>query len=101
MKVLTKQKFPLGDSYIKSVQAIEASEAEVLKHIRSKDIEKVEILMADGTIKTVKVTQRRDVETQIKKMLAENAYQTITITQRDGEIVALKQTSTHKGRKKN
>ena len=67
-----------------------------MRHVRNSQIEKVEVLMNDETVKTIKTTRSRDVQTQLKKLLNENDFQTVTITKRDGEIVQIKQTVTHK-----
>ena len=79
-----------------SMHSRQEMEEEILRHVRNSQIEKVEVLMNDETVKTIKTTRSRDVQTQLKKLLNENDFQTVTITKRDGEIVQIKQTVTHK-----
>lgn len=75
-------------------------EAKLLKHVRAEDITKIEIGMNNGEIKTLKVSQDRDVNSDINELLSESDFQNISITRRDGEQVKIEQTFTEKKKTK-
>ena len=95
-QALVNQEIAFPNVLFNALQARKEMEEEILRHVRNSQIEKVEVLMNDETVKTIKTTRSRDVQTQLKKLLNENDFQTVTITKRDGEIVQIKQTVTHK-----
>ena len=106
MKVFIKKdielstfQYELEAHFMKEKFVQNESEAEVLKKIRDSDITKVEISMHDGTIKTVKVTQKRDAEAMLKELMKEHDFQKISYFTRDGKIVDVEQTFTFKEKK--
>jgi DNA-binding transcriptional MerR regulator len=73
-------------------------EFEVLQLIRSGDFEKIEVVLKNGKIRTLN-TSRSFAEPEkedLTALLRDHDFQTITLTKRDGEVVALRQSVPHK-----
>ncbi len=66
-------------------------ELAVLQMVRSGRYESVEIVLKDGTIKRIKTTEHPDAYTRVADLLGKNEYQTITITEHAGRVVAIRQ----------
>ncbi|MBP9115198.1 MAG: MerR family transcriptional regulator [Acidimicrobiia bacterium] len=95
---LTDSGFQLRAAVRKGTTIQNNLEAQLLKHVRTEDITKIEIAMDSGEIKTLKVSQDRDVNSDVNDLLAQSDFQNILITHRDGETVRIEQTFTQKGK---
>lgn len=73
-----------------------AEEFEVLEAIRSGDYVSVEVVLASGKVKTIRTTMRPDVSARLEDLLREHQYQKVTVTQKDGRVVAVEQETTRK-----
>jgi DNA-binding transcriptional MerR regulator len=73
-------------------------EDEVLELIRSGDFEKVEVMVPNGVIETIKTTSRPDVTSRLESLLENHEYQTMHVHRRNGKVVSLQQEVTIKPR---
>jgi|GEM_PF-1093057 len=97
---LTSFQFEVEAEFRKNQFVKNESEAELLKKIRNSDITKVEIAMADGSIKTIKVSQKRDLNSLLKDLIKEHPFQQVSYFTRDGKIADIEQTFTFKSETK-
>lgn len=88
--------FELRAQIAKATSAHSMGEIEVLQHIRNEDITNIEVTMKDGSIKTVKVKQKRDVKSTFDDLQKENDFQKIEFHVRGGKTVEVTQTFTYK-----
>jgi len=72
------------------------AEAFVLEMIRSPDVNRVEITLGNGEIKTLKTSTNHDVTEQLVSLLEEEEYQRLTVIQKAGHIVSIEQQAVHK-----
>lgn len=72
------------------------AEAFVLEMIRSPDVNRVEITLESGEIKTLKSSTNHDVTEQLLSLLEEEEYQRLTVVQKAGHIVSIEQQAVHK-----
>lgn len=84
---------PNDEAYreILDVMNVRPEELALLFAVRSGEYERIEVTAADGTIKKIFATKRRDPETEISKILKEHDFQTVTVTMKNGRIVSLQQ----------
>lgn len=70
------------------------AEQKLLVAIRTGDARKVEVTLDNGEIKTIRTTTHKRETEQLEKLLAEHDYQKLTVTMRDGRVVAIEQQAT-------
>jgi hypothetical protein len=91
-----------GYEIMHAVQALHKArnreEVYVLDLIRSKEVEKVEVISPDGEVKTIRATTKVDPTTRLSDLLNE-PYQRLTVTKRGGQIVNIEQEVTTKPKK--
>lgn len=75
-------------------------EAMVLDLIRSKEVEKVEVVSPSGEVETIRATSKFDPTTRFAELLGQS-YQKLTITKRGGRIVSIEQEVTTKPQSEN
>lgn len=93
---LTTFQFDMRAEFQKNKFVKDESEEQLLEKIRSKDISKVELAMKDGSIKTLKVTQKRGLDSIIDELMEDHDFQKISYFTRDGKVVEVEQTFTFK-----
>lgn len=79
-----------------AITAKSVSEVEVLKRVRNKDVTRVELTMKDGSVKTTKITRKRDLNSVLEEVIKENDFQNIQFFVRDGKTVEVIQSLTYK-----
>ena len=95
---------PHGQGYeiLREMQAMHKArnpeELFILDLIRSKEVEKVEVVSPDGEIKTIRATNKVAPTTRLSALLDE-PYQRLTVTKRGGKIVNIEQEVTTKPKK--
>jgi hypothetical protein len=73
-------------------------EVEVLRLIRSGQFETVEVKLKDGKISTIHTTDDLDerMVATLEKVIERDAFQTFTVTAKDGRIVSARRKTSHK-----
>jgi hypothetical protein len=71
-------------------------EAFVLETIRDPEFSRVEVVLDNGDIKTIRTSAKRDATEQLEELLRRHTYQKLTVVQQDGRIVSIDQQATHK-----
>lgn len=99
-KVLVEKDIAFPNTLHNALQERKEREAEVLKHVRNNAIKKVEIMINDGSIKTVRVTQKRSINSIHEELKKEHDFQKITYYTQDGKIVEVDQVITFKKKEK-
>jgi DNA-binding transcriptional MerR regulator len=69
-------------------------ESEIIQCIRSGEFAKIEVLMKNGVIKTIRTDRHvtRPDQQDLTDLVRQHDFQTITLTRRDGRIVSIDQT---------
>ena len=86
--------YRLLDELRQQFGARNTQEFEVLQLLRSGDYEKVEVMLADGAIRTIKTNAKlKEAEHKdLTELVRQHQYQTLTVTTRGGRVVSINQT---------
>lgn len=68
----------------------------VIQLIRKGEFDRVELILKDGTIRTIKTTKNHEKTTSITDLLRRGDFQKVTITKQGGKVVEIKQEETTK-----
>ncbi|HMS25307.1 MAG TPA: MerR family transcriptional regulator [Acidimicrobiia bacterium] len=100
-----EEELPFDGALFKAFQARSEEENEVLKHVRNDEITKIEILKPDGTVDTIKATQKKSINSVleeldfVRELIPQYSFQTITISIHDGIVARVEQATTEKIKK--
>jgi hypothetical protein len=68
----------------------------VLESLRRPEFSRVEVILNNGEIKTIKTEEKQDSSSTLRSLLSQHGYQELTIVQKNGRVVSIKQQAVHK-----